>query len=69
MSSATDITYDPLTRADAARCAELESQLFDRDDPWPAEGVHLDVPRAAVFTGVLIASSFTMHAADRAQRR
>ena len=37
MSSTTDITYDPLTRADAARCAELESQLFDRDDPWPAE--------------------------------
>lgn len=37
MSSITDITYDLLTRADAARCAELESQLFDRDDPWPAE--------------------------------
>ncbi|MDT5209810.1 MAG: [ribosomal protein S18]-alanine N-acetyltransferase [Mycobacterium sp.] len=26
----------PLTRTDAARCAELESQLFDGDDPWPA---------------------------------
>jgi ribosomal-protein-alanine N-acetyltransferase len=25
-----------LTRTDAARCAELESQLFDGDDPWPA---------------------------------
>jgi ribosomal-protein-alanine N-acetyltransferase len=26
----------PLNRTDAARCAELESQLFDGDDPWPA---------------------------------
>ncbi|MDT5244768.1 MAG: [ribosomal protein S18]-alanine N-acetyltransferase [Mycobacterium sp.] len=26
----------PLTHTDAARCAELESQLFDGDDPWPA---------------------------------
>jgi ribosomal-protein-alanine N-acetyltransferase len=26
----------PLARTDAARCAELESQLFDGDDPWPA---------------------------------
>ncbi len=25
-----------LTRADADRCAELEAQLFDGDDPWPA---------------------------------
>jgi len=27
---------EPLTRADAARCAELEVQLFEGDDPWPA---------------------------------
>jgi [ribosomal protein S18]-alanine N-acetyltransferase len=26
---------DALTRADATRCAELESQLFAGDDPWP----------------------------------
>ena len=25
-----------LTPDDAARCAELEGQLFDGDDPWPA---------------------------------
>ncbi|KZS75618.1 ribosomal-protein-alanine N-acetyltransferase RimI [Mycobacterium kansasii] len=25
-----------LTPADAGRCAELEAQLFDGDDPWPA---------------------------------
>jgi [ribosomal protein S18]-alanine N-acetyltransferase len=29
------VTIDALTRADAARCAELEAQLFDGDDPWP----------------------------------
>jgi [ribosomal protein S18]-alanine N-acetyltransferase len=29
------VSYDTLTPADAARCAELEAQLFDGDDPWP----------------------------------
>src|SRR2546423_15376130 len=30
------IVYSSLTPDDAARCAELEKQLFDGDDPWPA---------------------------------
>ncbi len=30
------VVLGALTRTDAARCAELESQLFDGDDPWPA---------------------------------
>ena len=30
------VEYGPLTRADASRCAELEAQLFEGDDPWPA---------------------------------
>jgi ribosomal-protein-alanine N-acetyltransferase len=30
------VTMGALTRADADRCAELEAQLFDGDDPWPA---------------------------------
>lgn len=30
------VTYDELTPGDAARCAELEGQLFEGDDPWPA---------------------------------
>ncbi|OBH88907.1 ribosomal protein S18-alanine N-acetyltransferase [Mycobacterium scrofulaceum] len=30
------VTLGALTPADAARCAELERQLFDGDDPWPA---------------------------------
>lgn len=29
------IVYGPLLPSDAARCAELEAQLFDGDDPWP----------------------------------
>lgn len=31
------IVLNALTRADAQRCAELEAQLFDGDDPWPAQ--------------------------------
>jgi [ribosomal protein S18]-alanine N-acetyltransferase len=31
------ITIDKLTTADALRCAELEAQLFEGDDPWPAQ--------------------------------
>ncbi|WP_307856846.1 tRNA (adenosine(37)-N6)-threonylcarbamoyltransferase complex dimerization subunit type 1 TsaB [Mycolicibacter acidiphilus] len=27
----------PLVATDAQRCAQLEAQLFDGDDPWPAE--------------------------------
>jgi ribosomal-protein-alanine N-acetyltransferase len=30
------VTIGTLTGADAERCAELEAQLFDGDDPWPA---------------------------------
>jgi len=30
------VSIKPLKRSDAARCAELEAQLFDGDDPWPA---------------------------------
>ena len=29
------VAYGKLKPADAARCAELESQLFEGDDPWP----------------------------------
>ena len=29
------IVYGKLKPTDAARCAELESQLFEGDDPWP----------------------------------
>ena len=37
MTACSDITIGALTRADAQRCAQLEAQLFDGDDPWPAE--------------------------------
>lgn len=29
------VEYGTLVAADAERCAELEAQLFDGDDPWP----------------------------------
>ncbi len=35
MSTANTTQYGPLKPGDAARCAELEAQLFDGDDPWP----------------------------------
>jgi ribosomal-protein-alanine N-acetyltransferase len=37
------VAYDALTPADAARCAELEAQLFDGDDPWPAAAFHREL--------------------------
>ena len=30
------VVYGKLKPSDAARCAELEAQLFEGDDPWPA---------------------------------
>jgi [ribosomal protein S18]-alanine N-acetyltransferase len=30
------VTIGALTGVDAQRCADLEAQLFDGDDPWPA---------------------------------
>ncbi len=37
------ITYTALHRADAARCAELEAQLFEGDDPWPASAFYREL--------------------------
>jgi cytochrome c oxidase subunit 3 len=36
------------------------------NQPWPPEGVELATGRAAIFTAVLVASSFTLVASDRA---
>jgi ribosomal-protein-alanine N-acetyltransferase len=30
-----NVVYGKLNASDAARCAELEAQLFEGDDPWP----------------------------------
>ena len=38
-------------------------------DPWPPEGVHLEVELAAAFTGLLVLSSGTMQLAVRALER
>jgi ribosomal-protein-alanine N-acetyltransferase len=40
------VTVGALTRADAQRCAELEAQLFDGDDPWPAAAFHRELASA-----------------------
>jgi ribosomal-protein-alanine N-acetyltransferase len=37
------VTVGALTSADAERCAELEAQLFDGDDPWPAVAFHREL--------------------------
>lgn len=46
MSATENAVLTGLTRRDAARCAALEGQLFDGDDPWPAEAFcrELDAP-------------------------
>jgi cytochrome c oxidase subunit III len=43
--------------------------LKANNPPWPPPGVELDVPRAALATLVLLASSFTLAASDRAGER
>jgi [ribosomal protein S18]-alanine N-acetyltransferase len=35
-----------LTPADAERCAQLEAQLFDGDDPWPAAAFNRELASA-----------------------
>ncbi|MCV7409214.1 ribosomal-protein-alanine acetyltransferase [Mycobacterium florentinum] len=40
------VTIGVLTRADAQRCAELEAQLFDGDDPWPAAAFNRELASA-----------------------
>ena len=43
--------------------------LAAENDVWPPAGVELEVPRTAVFTGVLLLSSVTMHLAVRASEQ
>ena len=43
MTTLEPVTVGGLTRADAERCAELEAQLFDGDDPWPAVAFHREL--------------------------
>jgi [ribosomal protein S18]-alanine N-acetyltransferase len=40
------VTIGALTDADAERCAELEAQLFDGDDPWPAVAFNRELASA-----------------------
>ena len=43
--------------------------LRTTNEPWPPPDVELDVPRAALATAVLVASSFTLLASERAEER
>jgi [ribosomal protein S18]-alanine N-acetyltransferase len=40
------VTIGALMPADAVRCAELEAQLFDGDDPWPAAAFNRELASA-----------------------
>lgn len=40
------VTIGALTGADAQRCAQLEAQLFDGDDPWPAAAFNRELASA-----------------------
>ncbi|KUI30184.1 ribosomal-protein-alanine acetyltransferase [Mycobacterium sp. IS-1742] len=54
------VTYGTLTEDDAARCADLEAELFPGDDPWPARAflAELSAPHnhyvAARVDGILV---------------
>jgi [ribosomal protein S18]-alanine N-acetyltransferase len=37
------VNIGALTPADAERCGQLEDQLFDGDDPWPAEAFNREL--------------------------
>jgi [ribosomal protein S18]-alanine N-acetyltransferase len=37
------VTIGALMPTDAERCAQLEAQLFDGDDPWPAVAFHREL--------------------------
>jgi len=40
------VAIGTLTQADAERCAQLEAQLFDGDDPWPAAAFNRELASA-----------------------
>ena len=43
MTALEPVTIGALRDEDADRCAELEAQLFDGDDPWPAVAFHREL--------------------------
>ena len=43
LEPAEPVTLGALRPGDAERCAQLEAQLFDGDDPWPAVAFHREL--------------------------
>ena len=50
----------------AALFAAMYTLRGETEGPWPPEGAHLNVGRAAVLTAILVASSGTQHLAAKA---
>jgi ribosomal-protein-alanine N-acetyltransferase len=46
MTALGPVAIGALTPGDAQRCAELEAQLVDGDDPWPAVAFHRELASA-----------------------
>jgi [ribosomal protein S18]-alanine N-acetyltransferase len=57
------VTVGALTPADAQRCAELEAQLFEGDDPWPAVAFNRELAgKHNHYVGARIAGSLVGYA-------
>ncbi len=48
------VTIAPLRHEDAARCAELERQLFPGDDPWSENAFHSELDNGNYYVGAYL---------------
>ncbi|MFD7653056.1 ribosomal protein S18-alanine N-acetyltransferase [Actinosynnema sp. NPDC059797] len=49
--SARTVTTAPLRHEDAARCAEIERELFPGDDPWSEQAFHSELDNGNFYVG------------------
>lgn len=45
------VTIAPLRHEDAARCAEIEQELFPGDDPWSENAFHSELDHGGFYVG------------------
>ncbi|MEJ2857687.1 MULTISPECIES: ribosomal protein S18-alanine N-acetyltransferase [unclassified Saccharothrix] len=50
------VTIAPLRHEDAARCAEIEQDLFPGDDPWSENAFHSELDHGNFYVGAYLAS-------------